>query len=284
MEQTPVQQRWSKLQKHLPQLRIQPGRNTRRTERYKRLVLQGKQPNTADRECAPLLADPRGFNMFLASQPWGTVPVLSFNKQDDFKLALRCLAFRCEDVNLPATVHSQAISGLPHWGLIREIDSKCRCQILLLHRAPYSSIPADQVPGEPDAATWIEQSQQWRLAHELTHIACQRLVGEMRINLFDELLADAVGMLAGLGMYSAKLFRQGLGLKKDATLMHNARAEVYVSNLKPEDHRRAFLAVLERAEELEKLLNDGCLPREPMPLLQILVRHRLNQPITVCGA
>ena len=72
------------------------------------------------------------------------------------------------EVNLPATVHSQAISGLPHWGLIRDIDSKCRCQILLLHRAPYSSIPAELVPGQPDAATWIAQSQQWRLAHELT--------------------------------------------------------------------------------------------------------------------
>ena len=114
----------------------QPGRNTRLTDRYRRIVLQGKQPNAADRECAPLLADPTGFIMFLARQPWGTVPVLSFDKQDDFKLALRCLAFRCEDVNLPATVHSQAISGLPHWGLIREIDSKCRCQMLLLHRAP----------------------------------------------------------------------------------------------------------------------------------------------------
>ena len=107
------------------------------------------------------------------------MPVLSFDNHEDFKLALRCLAFRCEEVNLPATVHSQAISGLPHWGLIRDIDSKCRCQILLLHRAPYSSIPAELVPGQPDAATWIAQSQQWRLAHELTHLACLRLVGEM---------------------------------------------------------------------------------------------------------
>lgn len=284
MDQTPVEQRWLKLHDHLPQLWIQPGRDTRRSERYRRLVLQGKPPNPADRDCAPSLADPNGVKMFLARQPWGAVPVLSFDNHEDFKLALRCLAFRCEDVNLPTTVHSQAISGLPHWGLIREIDSKCRCQMLLLHRAPYSSIPAELVPGQPEAATWIAQSQQWRLAHELTHLACLRLVGEMRINLFDELLADAIGMLAGLGLFSSELFRQGLGLNKDATLMDNARAKVYVSTLKPEHHRQACLAVLERAKELERLLNDGCLPHDPMPLLQCLVRQRLNQSITVSGA
>ena len=34
----------------------------------------------------------------------------------------------------------------------------------------------------------------------------------MRINLFDELLADAIGMKTALGHFQAELFRQGLGL------------------------------------------------------------------------
>ena len=117
------------------------------------------------------LHDPAGPSISLAPHPTGAVPVLSFRDHRDFVLAVRCLANRCEEVPVQPTVHAQAISGLIHWGLIREVDRRTRCQILLLHRAPYSSLPADTIPEQPSADQWIALSQTWRLEHELTHIA-----------------------------------------------------------------------------------------------------------------
>ena len=73
----------------------------------------------------------------------------------------------------------------------------------------------------------------------------------MRINLFDELLADAIGMKTALGHFQAELFGQGLGLNLDGTIQDDARAHIYVQQLDPNDHVAACQMVLARANELE---------------------------------
>ena len=271
---------WDALRLLLPQLLLTPGENVRSGEAYQRLVMRGEPAQAADLAQAPGLHDPAGPSISLAPHPTGAVPVLSFRDHRDFVLAVRCLANRCEAVPVQPTVHAQAISGLIHWGLIREVDRRTRCQILLLHRAPYSSLPADTIPDQPSADRWIELSQIWRLEHELTHIACRRLVGEMRINLYDELVADALGMTAALGRFDADLFRRGLGLSIDAHPDSDARAHVYVSTLEASEHHEAFQLVLQRASELEGLINKRQWPIEAMPLLAKLVRGQLDQPLT----
>ena len=40
--------------------------------------------------------------------------------------------YRCEPVALPPSVHAQAIDGLIHWGLIREVNRSTCCQLLIL--------------------------------------------------------------------------------------------------------------------------------------------------------
>ena len=271
---------WDALRLLLPQLLLSPGNNVRSGEAYQRLVMRGEPAQAADLEQAPRLHDPAGPSISLAAHPTGAVPVLSFSDHRDFVLAVRCLANRCEAVPVQPTVHAQAISGLIHWGLIREVDRRTRCQILLLHRAPYSSLPADTIPDQPSADRWIELSQIWRLEHELTHIACRRLVGEMRINLYDELVADALGMTAALGRFDADLFRRGLGLSQNAHPNNDARAHVYVSTLEAAHHHQAFQMVLQRSSELETLIAEHQWPMEAMPLLAKLVRGQLNQPLT----
>jgi hypothetical protein len=101
----------------------------------------------------------------------------------------------------------------------------------------------------------------------------------MRINLYDELIADALGMLASLGTFDAELFQLALGLSADGTPDDQARAHVYVSQLQPNDRGAACQMVLERARELEALLRTGQWPDEAMPLLQRLCRSRLDQAL-----
>ena len=271
---------WDDLRLILPQLLLQPGNDVRNSDAYQRLVMKGEPADADDLKRAPVLHDPSGVTISIAQHPTGAVPVMCFRNHEDFVLAVRCLAHRCEAVPVPPTVHAQAISGLIHWGLIRELDMQTRCQILLMHRAPYSSLSAKTIPGQPETDRWIELSQTWRLEHELTHIACRRLVGEMRINLYDEIVADAMGMIAALGHFDADLFRRGLGLSLDGIPDAEARANVYVTALDPEQHHQAFRLTLKRAGELERLLNEQLWPKHAMGLLRRLVRGQLSQPLT----
>ena len=117
------------------------------------------------------------------------------------------------------------------------------------------------------------------MEHELTHIACRKLVGEMRINLFDELLADVIGMKIALGHFQAELFRQGLGLNLDGTPQDDACAHIYKQQLDPNDHVAACQMVLARANEFEYLLDTKQLPFNSIKMLKALTRSTLDQPI-----
>ncbi len=275
---TPQEDHWQALRSELPQLLLPPQPLARLSDCYQRLVLRGESPQPKDLEAAPRLKDPSGFSITIANHACGGVPVLTVSHHDDFVLIMRCLAHRCEKVSVQDTVHAQAVAGLIHWGLIRELDAKARCQILILHRAPYSSLDASSIPNNPSQDQWIKQSQLWRLEHELTHIACRKLAGEMRINLFDELIADAIGMKTALGSFHADLFRQGLGLNLDGTIQDNARAHVYIQTLAPKYHLIACQMVLARAQELEQLLKTKQLPNDSIKLLKSLTKSTLDQP------
>lgn len=276
---TPQEDQWQALRSELPQLLLTPQPLTQLADRYQRLVLRGESPQPKDLEIAPRLKDPSGFSITIANHACGAVPVLTVSHHDDFVLIIRCLAHRCENIPVRNTVHAQAVAGLIHWGMIREFDAKSRCQLLILHRAPYSSLDASSIPNNPNLDQWLEQSQRWRLEHELTHIACRKLAGEMRINLFDELIADAIGMKTALGSFHADLFRQGLGLNRDGTTQKDARAHVYVQMLDPIYHVAACQMVLARAKELEQLLEAKQLPSNSIELLKILTQSTLDQPL-----
>ena len=111
----------------LPQLLVPPQPLARLSDRYQRLVLRGESPQPKDLEVAPRLKDPKGFSITVANHPCGAMPVLTVSHHDDFVLIMRCLAHRCEHVPVQGTVHAQALAGLIHWGLIRELGAKERC-------------------------------------------------------------------------------------------------------------------------------------------------------------
>jgi hypothetical protein len=102
----------------------------------------------------------------------------------------------------------------------------------------------------------------------------------MLINLYDEIVADAMGMTRALGYFDADLFRRGLGLSYEGIPAAEARAHVYVSTLDPSQQQQAFRLTLERAGELETLLKEQRWPGHSMALLGRLVRGQLTQPLT----
>nr|WP_328987031.1 hypothetical protein [Thiorhodovibrio winogradskyi] len=226
----------------------------------------------------PGLLAPEELRIEIAEHFAVTLPVLCTANREDFLFLVRALAHRCEPAPVAAGVHAQAIGGLIHWGLIRAHGRETRARLILLHDAPYGSVPADQVPGHPSTADWLARSGVLRLEHELTHLATKALCGEMRLNLLDELIADAMGMLRALGTFSADLYRRCLGIEGDGSAQPDARVWTYLAELEQSDALAAIQLVLERARELEHLVQAERLPGDSIQRLKWLCQQRLDQP------
>ena len=131
----------------------------------------------------------------------------------------------------------------------------------------------------------LEASTALRLEHELTHLATKRLLGEMRLNLLDELVADCMGMVAVLGLFDAQLFGRCLGLDPNGAPLPDGRWRTYVADLDAGDAHQALRLVMERARELQALLHahpDLLRTESAMPRLQWLCQQRLDQVISCC--
>ena len=72
---------------------------------------------------------------------------------------VRYLAYRCELKKIKPSVLAQAVSGLIYWGLICTINQHERAQLIILHRSPYSYLPAIAIPGMPITSQWLVMSQ-----------------------------------------------------------------------------------------------------------------------------
>jgi hypothetical protein len=266
------------LEAALPQLRLPQVAGISGSGLYKALVLRGEvAAGRLDWQ------EPGGLRLWIAPHPCGAMPVLETPNWSDFVQLVRALAHRGEPVGLADGTHAQAISGLIHWGLIHQFRRQSRARLIVLHQAPYGSVPARGVPVELGALgeeAWLAASSRLRLEHELTHLATKRLLGEMRLNLLDELIADCMGMVAALGRFSSDLFGRCLGVDGP-----NGRWITYTRELSEADGRAALGLTMGRARELETLLLEHPWMldnHQSMGRLQWLCQQRLDVPISQC--
>ena len=101
----------------------------------------------------------------------------------------------------------------------------------------------------------------------------------MRLNLFDELIADALGMIKVLETFSALLFLQGIGINGDGSTKIDGRVHTYIRELSADNKLSACRYVIKRAKELEELLLIGEIPHERNCLLKFLTQNQLDQPL-----
>ena len=280
------------LTANLPQLLLPQVKGISSSEIYRVLVLRGGDPEEPEMQdaihqlgCVPQWQEPENMKLWITPHPCGAMPVLQTPNFHDFVLLVRALTHRAEPVVLADGVHAQAISGLIHRGLIKKLGRNSRARLIVLHDAPYGSVPAKHVPGKLSDLEWLEASTTLRLQHELTHLATKRLLGEMRLNLLDELIADCMGMVEALGLFDANLFGLCLGIdvQNDDAPFANGRWLSYVSGLSSEESFTAIKLVIKRAQELEcQLLKETQLlhPDQAMQRLQWLCRQKLNKPIS----
>jgi len=78
-----------------------------------------------------------------------------------------------------------------------------------------------------DEREWLDRSIAIRREHEITHYFTLRALKTIRNNVFDELIADFVGLVRAFGRYRADYALRFLGLEAYPAFRPGGRLEVY---------------------------------------------------------
>ena len=214
------------LASEYPQLYLNPDTDTQ--EAYRRVVLRGETPQT--KSLAHYRGD-RADRDEIADTPAGSVRVVTLGNRQDFELALRGL-MAAKDGPEAVIPESQGAAMLTvfnwprihaHLALYPEEERAAEFKrftavrenyvdmLVLLSRGPYSHVDAAAV-GETEEE-WLGHSDTIRRFHELTHVICRRQYPGDVAPIRDELVADAVGLVAAYGRFDPETEKRFLGIR-----------------------------------------------------------------------
>ena len=214
-----------------PQLVLPIAVNEMNTPEYKKAVLRG-EPVCGE---AYFICSPDD-KLETVETPVGEVETLYLVHREDFEHVLRALAYRCEPVEIPASVGASTIRGLINWEKIhahkaeyfakggtnwREEFKRFTAEksnyldtIILLSKGNYSTVPAC-FAGLTEYE-WDEKSLIIRKYHELTHFVCRTLYPKNIEPIRDEVIADLIGLAAAFDHYDPLLAKRFLGIESGA--------------------------------------------------------------------
>ncbi len=170
--------------------------------------------------------------------PAGEVCCVTLYERKDFETFLQIMANKCKAVQIPATQGASILDGVINWTkiyghrdeFIRSETEKGNPEpdwdeeftkftsnkrnyldaLIVLSIGPYSAIPASKAGVSEEE--WISLSDTIRKYHECTHFICRRLYREKIDAVWDELVADAVGIYAAFGKFDRKMEELFLGI------------------------------------------------------------------------
>ena len=224
-----------KLAETYPQLYLDPDRVEK--EAYRKVVLEGETP--ASKNLSHFIQHTLDLEETVET-PAGKVQVVSLRNRRDYETFVRCMMAAKSGPTEPVPA-SQGASTLVafNWPRIHEhkkhfletqqaagvsdpdwpaefqrfISVKENYQDLLvvLSWGPYSNVTAEMAGQEEES--WLGTSYSIRKYHELTHVICRRCYPDRIEAVWDELVADAVGIYAAFGKYDAELEKLFLGIR-----------------------------------------------------------------------
>lgn len=299
------------LTAHLPQLRFPIRAGISQSEDYRAATRRGVAPDTLATATGLLLEHPEKVDLVLYAAPAGRVPLLVCRSRPEFESLLQALTRRNEPEPIPASQGALMVAGFNNWGRIQALrwrweesggegtwdDELRRLQqqpelyqdrFILLSDGPYSGVPAAELGLAEDE--WKAISLAIRREHECTHYFTKRVLGSMRNNLHDEILADYAGMAAALGRFRADWFLRFLGIAEPEGLRPGARLEIYRGKPPLSDGAfqelqgiaRTAAANVERFDAGEPGTSRN--PRERTVRLLALATHRLEELAAPGGA
>lgn len=223
------------------------------------------------------------------STPAGEVRVVTLHDHADFETFLQIMAEGCRKTAIPPTQGAAILDGVinhqkierhkeqfyraaleagepePTWlawdiEKARFIQNKANYTdaLIVLSTGPYSAVSAKRAGFvESD---WLALSHTIREYHECTHFVCRRFYPDKIDAIWDELVADAMGILAALGRYDMRLAKLVLGIENDEYI--GGRLENYVPAETPDKIKyiqgilAKVLSVIEAAQRLSETIID----------------------------
>lgn len=254
------------------QLYLQPGEEGEQW--YPRIVQRGQD--------APVL-DLSHFRMNERDRideentPAGIVQVITLHERADFEVFLQIMAHKCVPVPIPASQGAVILDGVINWQKIRQHQKEWDMSqgddpllflkwdaefkkftsekehykdvLIVLSTGPYSNVPASALSLSEEE--WLERSYQIRRYHECTHFLCRKKYPDQISPVWDEVVADAVGITAAFGRFDLSMEERFFGIDEHGYI--GGRLENYVD---AEEERntaaRKIHSVLQRIEALYK--------------------------------
>jgi hypothetical protein len=239
------------LQRHFVQLRFPIQAGLSQDAAYRQATLKGDFAAADAFRPGLVLARPERLELEVRPTIAGRIPILIAGDRDDFVALVRALTERNEPAPVPDAMGACIVKGLNNWSRIaryredwsrdqdvsdesawaeefrRLVPQKARYQdrLIILSRGTYSAVASGDVGlTEQD---WLARSLVIRREHECTHYFVYRAFGVMRTHVFDELIADFVGLTRAFGGYRADLALRVLGLESFPGYRRDGRLENY---------------------------------------------------------
>ncbi len=197
----------------------------------------------------------------------GSVQIVQLTHRADFELFYQLMGFKCVPTAIPPQTGAVILDGVINWTKIRahqaeflseepdgnwseefqkftSVKSNYLDALILLSSGNYSNVPAEQFGYSQEE--WLRISYEIRKAHELTHFLCRRKYPEQKNAVWDELVADAVGIVSALGRFDPAMESVFLGVSSDGYI--GGRLETYTET--PEMLTPRICSVLQEFEKL----------------------------------
>lgn len=243
---------YSVLQSRLPQLAFPIAESISTTPDYKNATLKGYDPSGMKTATGLTLESPNDLLLTIHPTPAGRIPVLTPGSRHDFELLVQAFSARNEPISVPASMGACTVTGFNNWDRVGQYKKSWqqknpgqnwnshfpqfikqtelyRDRFIILSQGPYSDVKAAEFDYADEE--WVRRSFILRLEHECTHYLTLRLFGSMSNNLFDEIIADFVGICAANDQeYRADWFWKFMGLESATGYRQGARLENYRSD------------------------------------------------------
>ena len=205
-------------------------------ETCKRIIRSGALPE--EKSLNHFIGDSRDV-LSVMDTPAGPVEILTLYSRKDFETFLRIMAFYCRNVCIPETQGASTLIGIINWNKIRKHKSEYLKKaetsgnavpdwpeefkrftgnkqnytdtLIVLSVGPYSQTKAS-IAGYTEEE-WLVVSQIIRTYHECTHVVCRRLYPDQVDAIWDELVADSIGIYAACGEFRQDLAEAFLGIQ-----------------------------------------------------------------------
>ena len=229
------------------QLYLKPGEEGEAL--YQNIVSKGKDAPTKDLSHFKMNdKDTCGFE----KTPAGPVRIVTLHERADFEMFLQIMGEKCVPVKIPATQGAEIIDGIvnhskiqahkdqfyaenPNAGFFGWADELKKFQedkrnyteaMIILSAGAYSGIPASAAGFSEEE--WIDLSMSIRKYHECTHFVCRRLFPDKISAVWDELVADTIGLYGTFGRFEPDMADLFLGISNGR--YSGGRLENYVKD------------------------------------------------------